>query len=291
MSANVTGYYNLGVGPEFTITGNSALCGPGNYSVNNLPAGSTVTWSASPAILGFNPNPGNPTVVTPTGGTGTVTLTANIVSTCGNRIITTPIQITTAPGIGISTYNNLEYCYEGVFKILPSPSPSYYPYSGSLTVGGASSYSWALAPNTYNSGVTWTDMGNGTVSLTAKLSNAHVTLRVTGTTACGTQYKDYSFNVQCLAVENVAVVGGFEISPNPANTILKVEVDKEGRKIGKQIASIELIDKMGNVILRNQYSPGTTKVNLSVGQFPNDVYTLRVFDGTIWSSYKIMIQH
>src|SRR5688500_2333201 len=93
-----------------TIQGPNAICTTQTYSVNNLAAGAVVTRSASPAIVNFQPNPGSPTNVTPTGGTGTVTLTANIVSTCGNATITTPILITTPPGIGISNIDNLEFC-------------------------------------------------------------------------------------------------------------------------------------------------------------------------------------
>ena len=44
MSNLVTGYYNLQVGPNISITDNSTLCNSENFTINNLPVGATVTW-------------------------------------------------------------------------------------------------------------------------------------------------------------------------------------------------------------------------------------------------------
>lgn len=66
-----------------TLTGPTAVCSSGaTFTVNNVPAGYTVTWNKS-SNINFDNQPGNPKTFTAS-GTGSGWVQATIVSACGN---------------------------------------------------------------------------------------------------------------------------------------------------------------------------------------------------------------
>src|SRR6202012_3817017 len=82
--------YNNGVPANLAITGptNIPTIDPAtnSYSVSNLPAGATVSWSASPSGLVNLTTSGNVANILPNSeASGAVTLTANITVACGTQ--------------------------------------------------------------------------------------------------------------------------------------------------------------------------------------------------------------
>ena len=58
-----------------------------------------------------------------------------------------------------------------------------------------------------------------------------------------------------------------------------------------EIQEVELVNKMGVVSYRQKFNKGSTTAILSVNALPNDLYVLRIFDGKIWHSHKVLVQH
>jgi hypothetical protein len=46
---------------------------------------------------------------------------------------------------------------------------------------------------------------------------------------------------------------------------------------------------MGIIRQKQKFVKGSSTASLSVGALPNDIYTLRIFDGKVWQTCKIMI--
>ena len=85
----------------------------------------------------------------------------------------------------------------------------------------------------------------------------------------------------------------FTVSPNPSNENISVSANNSGTNTLKQVEvrEVELIDKMGATKYKRRLGNGLTAANISVSNLPSDIYTLRIFDGEVWHSYKVSIQH
>ncbi len=81
--------------------------------------------------------------------------------------------------------------------------------------------------------------------------------------------------------------------PNPASGNLTIEVqDATGKAlVDNMIKEIQLLDKMGTVVFRQQYGNDLKKTTISIGHLKNDVYTLRIFNRKEWTSQQIIIQN
>ncbi len=89
--------------------------------------------------------------------------------------------------------------------------------------------------------------------------------------------------------------GYYSVSPNPSSDNIKIAPNSKKGSTSKvkpsDIRAVEIIDKMGSIKYKQQFNKGLTTVTLSVNQLPNDIYTLRIFDGQKWYALRIVIQH
>ena len=87
----------------------------------------------------------------------------------------------------------------------------------------------------------------------------------------------------------------FTVTPNPATDNIRIETNDEVAKLNNKQASeiqaIELYDRIGVIKQKKTFAKGHTTADISVAALPNDVYTLRIFDGQAWQSCKIVVQH
>lgn len=83
------------------ITGLAQICSSENYSIPNLPAGATITWSVSGTYIINGSNTSNSVNVQATTGNGAGILTATIGAVCGSTFTVTknisPIQLEITP--------------------------------------------------------------------------------------------------------------------------------------------------------------------------------------------------
>jgi hypothetical protein len=298
-----TGYYNLrvilqGVDPSsYHIGGSSNVCSsPETYVVNNLPSGSSVTWSASPqGLVQFSCTTCPQTTISAV-GSGTIILSAAVTSPCGSSTVTKNISVGLPTGIGIVQYNNMEFC-DGVssFKVLISNPASLYPYSGSLAVSaGSLPVTWSLAPNTSSTNWSWY-VSNNTLYVSTKQSNLNIVLRATATNSCGSTFKDYYFSSgECLAMaqsvdtqeENLELT----LSPNPVTSSFEVSLKEKSTGAAVPIKEIIIQNKFGIIVKRLKFDDKSKTQRANMQQLPTDVYVVQVFDGKQWASRKIMKQ-
>lgn len=278
MANLVTGYYNLQIGytNPLGINGPNQFCTPTNYFIDNLPASATVTWGEIPSgIANLSCLNCLQTTLSKINN-GTFTLTANV-NSCGTT------QTFTKP-ITVGGYINYQVQIQGPYMVPLN-------YVGSYSVDqnayiGLSNLVWS-----WPAGWSYITGGNG--------SN-YIVLRSPSTSSTGNINLSFS---SCgingvLATKWVAWgYGGstYRVSPNPANDMLKIEqIDSSTKKALSQtgIQSVEIIDKMGLVAYKKIFAKGTPNgMTIPVGQLRNDVYTVRIFDGKEWKSYKTIIQH
>lgn len=157
--------------PTFQINGPLAFCNSANYSISNLPAGATITWSVTGNNYNISgSNTANPVTVQRTSNDYGV-LTANITTNCGSYTATknlVPLAITFNP------YSNGS-CGEGAAIVdIPSGNNFFWEVTGDLTINGG-----GQTINTLDNSI----VVNGTSG----------TIAVT-TSACGSPiYLDYNY--------------------------------------------------------------------------------------------------
>ena len=260
------------------IASNNQICSGDQVSVPVIVgATTTVTWSASPAgIVQFGCSTCSQTTVT---GNGTVTLTANITSNCGNFTVTKQITVASIPLPPIIT--NLNYDAQcGSFMEAYSNNPA-----------TATGYIWNL-----NFGQVIQD-GASDYFYVAPLINSPLTgqsyynyLSVQAKNACGVSDPSETRPFTVGPVPSTCSGGGcclLRVSPNPSNSTTEVILtDKEDKTKKKDIQEIRIIDKMGNIKQTIQYGKGKQAVILDVASLPFDIYTIQAFDGKEWFSTK-----
>lgn len=255
------------------MTGNGALCNSGLYTiVSCLPIGN-ITWSAQPAgIVNISAVGSQATITKITNGI--VTISASI-TTCNNtftQTISKTVRVgTLQPGPISWTWN----------------APPNRVLLDVDDVPGATSYKWYL---------------DGVLKATTTTSSYQ--LPMTGNVSCGNFYYFGVKAVNSCGTSDESYVGAemppcggfaYMISPNPSADNITIESNDEAttldNKKRREIKEIEVHDKMGVIKQKQKFGKGQTTVNISVGTLPNDVYTLRIFDGQTWQSCKIVVQH
>lgn len=296
---NVTkAWYAVGVGANWVpgnpvaapiLNGSAIICSsPENYYVNyayNGTAtcgGETVTWSATPAnLVNFSCTNCYQTSLTPIGN-GYITLKATVTSGA-------QVQETTKY-IKVGAYSNYQVQISG-YTLVPLNYGSSYSVN-LASYPGLTNLVWSWpSPPSYNPPYAWSLLYNGGSNYIAlrsgsAASTGNVSLNFT---ACG---------ANTIASKWVAWgYGGpsYRISPNPANEVIKVEqLDSVTNKASSAntIQLIEVVDKMGLLVYRKEVAKGTPNgMNIPVATLRSDVYTVRIFDGKEWKSYKVLIKH
>ena len=232
-------------------------------------------------------------------GDGQATLTATISTGCGTKQVLKEIVV----GIPDHLINVLEYqgilpvsvCYAYTnysFEAKAIDPNGVYPYY-TYEFASTASYIWRVIHNDPYGSNTIYELGTygyqdnpsfafeqaGEYTLTLDIINNNC------------NYHIRSF-VRGVTVQDWF---GYTVSPNPSSDNITIEsatnsTAKETKK-ALEIREVELADKMGIVRHRQKFTGGVTTANLSVNTLTNDLYILRIFDGKIWHSHKVLIQH
>ncbi len=153
-------------------------------------------------------------------------------------------------------------------------------------VPGATSYRWYL---------------DGVLKATTTSSYYH--LPMSGNVSCGNFYYFGVKAVNICGASAESYVGAtmppcnspYRVSPNPSTSNILVEpsddnnLELSSRSV-TEIRQIIIVDKMGYTKMKRNFTDGLTSVNISVTSLPNDIYTLRIFDGKNWYVHKIIVQ-
>ena len=266
---------NLPVFVDNNINGSSYLCSPGTYSLVSCKplSSSNIIWTATPSGIVTIAGGGNSISLTKVVN-GIITLTASSAGTCGSAILLSKqIVVGTPTPTGINGPNH-DLCYNG----RNSEKAWFYvanPVS-SLT------YSWQIDGLVAGSGTS--------INVDAfrwEVGTHQIRVR-SYSSACG-----YSSWFTSSFVVVSCSTSGFTVSPNPSSENISVSANNSGQNISKQVEvqEVELVDKMGSTRYKRKLGKGLTSTNISVSNLPSDIYTLRIFDGEVWHSYKVSIQH
>ena len=270
--------------PTMSISGSAAFCvGTSNYSVVGLPCNSTVAWSISPpsGIASIFPITGPSTTITKVAD-GNVTLMANVTSCGAATSLTLPVHI--------GAYTSSDYTLSG------NNGSTYYCTNQTISFGvsGAAStnHVWTVPSG-------WTTVYNGGsyVALRAPSSSYPPTgtVSVSFTEPCGATVTKSMFLAYSSSACNTNDPR-FKIYPNPASSYLNVEVDLAlPNNSNTHIVGVQLLNQSATLVYNQSYpnNPGNfyQGVQIPVYNQVNGNYTLRVYDGTTWVTYAVVVQH
>lgn len=259
----------------YTMTGNATLCAAtGQYSVSPALCNATYSWVSSYTNIATVSPSGNPATVTKVGNGGT-TLTATISNSCtgGNITITKSIKVGstsssfTVSGPSSSCANQTQY------------------YSTNAPVGNIT-WSWPsdwIYQSGQNSTLLTIITGNTSGSVSVSVPNG-----CSGTSTASTYTQ----------ISSTSCGFGITASPNPATDNVTIAVaglknlaNGKFSKTGKaMIYQLKVTDPLGNVRKEYKYSSGTSNTSISLKGFISGTYTVQAFDGTKWSSVKVIKQ-
>jgi hypothetical protein len=265
--------------PAAIISGPDNLCVGSNdsYGISGIPCNASVVWSYTSVgnpqgSVSFNPTSGN---IDPVNGSSTVVtaltagnvgLKATVTTSCGTYEYSKAISIQGPPSD--FTIGTEIYCQYG--RII---SPSYFSVS---PVTPGSIYEWSYSKN----GGPLTGLPYNEPSISYKFGAGSYEIFCVATNICGSSnVADAFFNVPLCGAMPAKKISA---SPNPASTQITVTSDTA-------IQKIELLDKMGQISLKQEYKNKPNSVNLYVGNLKNDIYTLRVYNGKEWESVQLII--
>jgi len=285
--------------PPLAISGPDEFCTSASYSVPISPAcGASVTWS----LEYLNNHPNVATLSCTNCQTTTLTKYNN-----GTALLRATVSFPNCNSTGI--YEK----YIGVGSPVirgwyNSPTNSSEPLNPSsrfqfnwndacytqyintnMDITANATVLWEDAGN--SGGVTWTQVGNNLRFYFSDLDQ-YAYFRVTATNSCGSQsvlYRFRSVSENCSGGTPLRVMA----SPNPATSNLTVSLVAKGdnKKI-KEIMEIRIIDKLGTIKQKWTYSKsaGNQPKQLDISKLSQDIYTIMVFDGTVWTTEKFIKQ-
>jgi hypothetical protein len=280
LTTNTTNIANLsGSSLSLSLSGGSNfLCsGSTTFTLNGAPPLASVVWSIDNTNAASLSSNGNQATVTQI-GTGTVWLTATVGSSAcyTNNVVRTKIQmggyenytgVISGPN-GVCKNQTASYSYDATnYPGITIQSWTIPTGWNLVTGGGTSSYVVLKAPST-NYPPTGSLVLNGTV--------------------CGNSFVSSKF----IYLNNCT---SFMVAPNPATEAITITEtdDNTGERIREMnVNAVEIINKMGDVVLRKQYKvKNIGSLKIPVGHLRSDLYTIRIFDGIEWEAHQVLIAH
>jgi len=271
-----------------SISGDNIVCTTsGNYTIPNLPAGVTVTWTASPTYTVTINSPNSLQTTLTKIANGTITLTAAIGNICGNNTVYINKQVQVGLNTPSFVVNALNYCQGTHFTaIATSNNPGQ----------SISSYNWFVdgSPQSYT---------GYKLTGTFPSDNNYMELSVS-TTNCGTSDIYYVPDLNCS--------GGYDfiVAPNPASNTVTITTTNTGTTdttttlasrnsmVSKTtvavsqplIKQVKIVDVGGRLMKQMDYSTPQQQVIIDVTTLNPGIYFVSISGGKSISSKKLLIQ-
>jgi subtilisin family serine protease len=301
--------------PAAVLSGSSQICTQGTYTLDNLPAGATVIWSAAPSgVVSLQPN-GSSVTLTKV-GSGKVTLSATI-----NNSVTVTKDIWVGAQTSFTGSASVNYLGMGTWNSYVScTGPYIYQWWLRKANTGVASMCVSNDPE-----LTLRSVAQGTAKLaqSAKppIVNQPVSytifymfLRVTD--ASGFQYDTpeqqiYAYGKVDLvpalllkANNDIQVsdqVKSMEIFPNPASSEVKISVNPTSSSSLHVVSSnssdntnlnsysVNVIDVYGSIVYTD--TKIAEQFTIPISKLRNGVYSVIVSDGTNTYQNKLIVKH
>lgn len=284
-----TGAVTTNTSGTLTISSPSLVCtGGATFTLNNVPPGATITWTATPAYLfsqssGTVPAGGNTISLFALNSTssGVGTLTANIQGACGNPVqvqsaafwVSTPLFLVTGPTlVTAGSYNG--------YSVAPWNQQT--PFS--LQGVNPNTATWSFPLTSTNGG--WSGGGTGSsVGVTAGPLSTIVRAQLSNT--CGMGYRNYEVFVQQTNCPPGGCEEPFFVYPNPSSEELTIQLKSAD---DNSISDIALLNAGGEAVYSVK-SKGTKQVNIPVNNYQNGVYYLSITRNGTTTTHHIVINH
>jgi hypothetical protein len=247
-----------------TITGTSAFCTSSTLTASSEPAGTVITWSASPTgVVSLSPS-GYQVTATKVSSGSTTLKAAVVTGAAGSKTLTTYPIIT-----AISA------------QMSGACSNGYQSWYVSATTNGipASSWLWTAPTGTTSTFIIQSPNSQSTY-ITVKGGG---TPQVHYTDVCG----DVSANAGVTIYSPCTGAAAVMIYPNPATTQLTIQngnitspsnvAASDQTNLASQAYSVQLLDVNGKVVKTGQNVNGGQNVTLSTGDLLGGTYYLHIF--------------
>jgi hypothetical protein len=274
------------------ISGPTTVCSSGSaFTVNNLPAGCTITWIPGPNLTLSSVQGSNPCTFTST-GTGSSWISATLNSGCGSISLPDfPVSVRmgapSTPGtLGFRRAGGT--CY---YEAYISP------------VSGADSYDWSEDNINWSLGYSnfyglFEPNTTVTVYVRARndcgVSGTKSKTKTMGSTPPDCMWK--SGHIISDSTQSVpAISENIRIYPNPAESEITVCVSDESFPYSTSddedvyIRSVTFIDSYGKIRKIKQYNSGLKSVAINISDLPKGFYFIRVNNNITGESYKLLI--
>ncbi len=296
-----------------SIVGPATICGTTNYSLSDVPAGASITWTAwGPIQINGANNQSTVSVKMNTNGTGTLTAKINLAgSSCGDKSVSRTITASGAPA-----YQEIQGQYYNFAVKSNEPesiinTPNFYPINAIVfsvpNIPGVS-YQWTV------NGSTWGSTQSYEVVVYAPECGYGYPLyqifsaKVKMTNACGstTVCKEFKFN--CLPTKHIEELGSCYVAPppgpieevivfpNPAGSELKVSLNANTEEQGSAALNpapfeLTLYNEKGKKMLTKKSKNQEIEVILDTQNLPNGIYYLHIQQGNELIKKQVIIQH
>jgi len=267
------------------LSGPDFFCTNGTYSLSNVPAGYTVTWSATGNTFFSGPNTGNSVTIN-NSGNEQIFLTATIGSGCGINIVNKRINV------GTPFYPSGEMMVSGDANATTSGMYSYnmpaYP--------NAVSYDWDVWGGT---GSPATVFENGTNSCNVIFNSpGYYGVLAQVTTSCDTSTWLDPQQLDVYVTNGFLMSSPYNVYPNPADNILNVNF-KASPSVssgllfsGNKPLRIELFNSEGkNLSAQSNTRQDGPAVSINTTAIPNGKYFLHITEGKETIRKQVIIQH
>ncbi|MBK1440153.1 S8 family peptidase [Parapedobacter sp. ISTM3] len=285
-----------------SITGPSTLCTSETYTVTNLPAGATVTWSASPAGAVTLSGSGNSRTVTRSGSySGWVTLSATLGTSCGNTVLTRDIYVG-FPYIECIAYSNA--IEEGDFTCQHDGGVSYlcttHGNNRILIKTDAPHTQYEIQIRSYPSlAVVSTQTTTSKLTTLSYVPSVpgwyNIRVRAIGSISCGPgpwQEDDIEF-MDCSGMDGGTTV--WKVFPNPANETLTVALGSKAGGSGLPDKSalpafrVTLYDSGGRQLRQGESKEG--RVAFDTRQLAAGTYFVHIHHNGEVEKRQVVIRH
>ena len=297
------------------LSGTSTLCASNNtYTLQNLPIGTSVSWSVSPTNL-FGVDTGSGSSFTTRAEnnyySGEGVITATISGSCGSVSVTKNIWVGNPAVRGGGSLQVVANTYYG-----PSPFPcvsntaaaNYWEIAETdrYKINGFQSYVWKDPSSNLYYGTFLSYGRYGAYFVPGLNAGGAAILEVTN--ACGTSvvagagwskcYGGYSYSVSpnpSSGMINIAMVENERILAQkeealPQRLMVQESPDTKSLTETRRIIAVRISDKMGNVV-RTINNPNISKeFSLDVRSLSDDLYYLEIYDGKNWESHKVILR-
>lgn len=292
-------------GSYLPMTGSSIVCGSSeNYSLTGVPAGATVSWSLDGVYTNGSYLPLQNVCTLSSSGTqatltkinnGTVTLRATITNCDGIQQYSSKSVTFGVPEL----YGNAGYYIDNIYLTQPVEGTATFLSSSSFYItlesSGTNTYVWESSSSS-NANYYFGYTGNNFATCwwsTPLNPYDYFGFTVHTTNACGTRSDPMYFYYD-------GPYQYYRVAPNPVKSTFYITqvsfksnpIPKGKKQINVDLLKIQIVDKMGNVVLEQFYPSETKSTTVNTSSLKSDIYTVRLFtqDKKI-ESHRIIIQH